>query len=137
MSTIIQKQYETAKEILKSAEFNLNFYKTCDKTQEQFDKFYTIATSLLTIVGGVYVAGKVYQSTRDYNIEIIDHCRQMFAAYEAELMKAGLIPSKWEQILADIDDAIVSIKQHTEYTEEQEAQMWHEHQKQMDYDPQF
>ena len=137
MSTIIQKQYETAKEILKSAEFNLNFYKTCDKTQEQFDKFYTIATSLLTIVGGVYVAGKVYQSTRDYNIEIIDHCRQMFAAYEAELMKAGLVPSKWEQILADIDDAIVSIKQHTEYTEEQEAQMWYEHMKQFDYDPQF
>ena len=39
MSTIIKKQYETAKEILKSAEFNLNFYKTCDKTQEQFDNF--------------------------------------------------------------------------------------------------
>jgi hypothetical protein len=79
-------------------------------------------------------------SKRKWGIEIIDECRQMFAAYEAELMQAGLIPSKWEQILADIDDAIVSIKQHTEYTEEQEAQMWYEHQKQMskdDYDPQF
>ena len=99
MSTIIKKQYETAKELLKAAEFNYNFYKTCDKTQEQFDKFYTIATSLLTIVGGVYVAGKVYQSTRDYNI-----------TEPVEII---------------------------EYTEEQKAQMWYEHQKQMDYDPQF
>lgn len=135
MSTIIQKQYETAKEILKSAEFNFNFYKTCDKTQEQFDKFYTIATSLLTIVGGVYVAGKVYQSTRDYNIEIINHCRQMFAAYETELMQAGLIPSKWEQILADVEPTEPA--ETIEYSAEQEAQMWYEHQKQMDYDPQF
>ena len=135
MSTIIQKQYETAKEILKSAEFNFNFYKTCGKTQEQFDYFYNIATSLLTIVGGVYVAGKVNQSTRDYNIEIIDHCRQMFAAYEAELMQAGLIPSKWEQILADVEptEPAETIK----YSEEQEAQMWHEHMKQIDYDTQF
>jgi GH35 family endo-1,4-beta-xylanase len=135
MSTIIQKQYETAKEILKSAEFNFNFYKTCGKTQEQFDYFYNIATSLLTIVGGVYVAGKVNQSTRDYNIEIINHCRQMFAAYEAELMQAGLIPSKWEQILADVEPTEPAIE--IEYTAEQEAQMWYEHQKQMDYDPQF
>jgi GH35 family endo-1,4-beta-xylanase len=135
MSTIIQKQYETAKEILKSAEFYFNFYKTCGKTQEQFDEFYTIATSLLTIVGGVYVAGKVYQSTRDYNIEIIGHCRQMFAAYEAELMQAGLIPSKWEQILADVEPTEPA--ETIEYTAEQEAQMWHEHMKQMDYDPQF
>lgn len=135
MSKIIQKQYETAKEILKSAEFNFNFYKTCGKTQEQFDYFYNIATSLLTIVGGVYVAGKVYQSTRDYNIEIINHCRQMFAAYEAELMQAGLIPSKWEQILADVEPTEPA--ETIEYSAEQEAQMWHEHQKQMDYDPQF
>ena len=135
MSTIIQKQYETAKEILKSAEFNFNFYKTCGKTQEQFDEFYTIATSLLTIVGGVYVAGKVYQSTRDYNIEIINHCRQMFAAYEAELMQAGLIPSKWEQILADVEPTEPA--ETIEYSVEQEAQMWYEHMKQFDYDPQF
>jgi GH35 family endo-1,4-beta-xylanase len=135
MSTIIQKQYETAKEILKSAEFNFNFYKTCGKTQEQFDYFYNIATSLLTIVGGVYVAGKVYQSTRDYNIEIIDHCRKMFAAYEAELMQAGLIPSKWEQILADVEptEPAETIK----YSADQEAQMWYEHQKQIDNDTQF
>lgn len=135
MSTIIQKQYETAKEILKSAELNFSFYKTCDKTQEQFDKFYNIATSLLTIVGGVYVAGKVYQSTRDYNIEIINHCRQMFAAYEAELMKAGLIPSLWEQILVDVEPTEPAVQ--IEYTEEQECQMWYEHMKQFDYDTQF
>jgi len=135
MSTIIQKQYETAKEILKSAEFNFNFYKTCDKTQEHFDKFYTIATSLLTIVGGVYVAGKVYQSTRDYNIEIIDHCHQMFAAYEAELMQAGLIPSKWEQILADVEPTEPAIE--IEYTEQQEAQIWYDQIKKFVYNTQF
>lgn len=135
MSTIIKKQYETAKEILKSAEFNYNFYKTCGKSQEDFDRFYKIATSLLTIVGGVYVAGQVYQEARDYNIEIINHCRKMFAAYEAELMQAGLIPSKWEQILADVEPTEPAVQ--IEYTEEQKAQMWYEYQKQMDYDPQF
>jgi hypothetical protein len=135
MSTIIQKQYETAKEILKSAEFNFNFYKTCGKSQQDFDHFYKIATSLLTIVGGVSVAGQVYQSTRDYNIEIIDHCRLMFAAYEAELMQAGLIPSKWEQILADVEptEPAETIK----YSAEQEVQMWYEHMKQYDYDTKF
>jgi hypothetical protein len=137
MSTIIQKQYETAKQILSAVEMNFRSYEICGRTQKDFDYFYDIATSLLTIVGNVHIGTKVCQAQRENGVSIIDECRQMFAAYEAELMQAGLIPSKWEQILADIDDAIVSIKQHTEYTEEQEAQMWHEHQKQMDYDPQF
>lgn len=135
MSTIIKKQYETAKALLKSAEFNFNFYKTCGKTQQEFDNFYKIATSLLTIVGDVYVAGQVYQATRDYNIEIIDHCKQKFAAYEAELKAAGLIGQTWEEILADVEQSEPA--EQIEYTEEQKAQMWYEHQKQMDYDPQF
>lgn len=130
MSTIIQKQYETAKEILKSVEYSFDYYKTCEKTQEQFHEFYNIATSLLTIVGGVRVAGNVYQTTRDFDIQIIDYCRQMFAAYETELMQAGLVPSKWEQILADVlpTEPVIDIK----YTAEQETQMWYEHMKQLD-----
>jgi hypothetical protein len=137
MSTIIQKQYETAKELLKAVERNFKYYEICGRTQKDFDYFYNSVTSLLTILGDVYVCGQVGQAERESGVSIMDNCKQKFAAYEAELMQAGLIPSKWEQILADIDDAIVSIKQHTEYTEDQKAQMWYEHQKQIDYDPQF
>lgn len=135
MSTIIEKQYETAKQILKSAEFYFKYYKTCGQNQKDFDYFYHIATSLLTIVGGVIVGGQVHQAARDFNIEVIDHCRQMFAAYEAELIQAGLIPSKWEQILADVEPT--EPVEVIEYTAQQETQMWHEHTKQFDYDTQF
>ena len=135
MSTIIQKQYETAKQILSAVEMNFRSYEICGRTQKDFDYFYDIATSLLTIVGNVHIGTKVCQAQRENGVSIIDECRQMFAAYEAELMQAGLIPSKWEQILADVEPTEPA--ETIEYTEEQEAQMWHEHQKQMDYDPQF
>ena len=59
----------------------------------------------------------------------------MFAAYEAELKAAGLIGQTWEEILADVEPTEPA--EQIEYTEEQKAQMWYEHQKQMDYDPQF
>ena len=135
MSTIIQKQYETAKQILSAVEMNFRSYEICGRTQKDFDYFYDIATSLLTIVGNVHIGTKVCQAQRENGVSIIDECRQMFAAYEAELMQAGLIPSKWEQILADVEPTEPA--ETIEYTEEQEAQMWHEHMKQYDYDPQF
>ena len=135
MSTIIQKQYETAKQILSAVEMNFRSYEICGRTQKDFDYFYDIATSLLTIVGNVHVGTKVCQAQRENGVSIIDECRQMFAAYETELMKAGLVPSKWEQILADVEptEPAETIK----YSAEQEAQMWHEHMKQFDYDTQF
>jgi hypothetical protein len=135
MTTIIQKQYETAKELLKAVERNCKYYEIFGRTQKDFDYFYNSVTSLLTILGDVYVCGQVGQAERESGVSIMDNCKQKFAAYEAELMQAGLIPSKWEQILADVEptEPAVQIK----YTEEQEAQMWHEHMKQMDYDPQF
>ena len=135
MSTIIQKQYETAKQILSAVEMNFRSYEICGRTQKDFDYFYDIATSLLTIVGNVHIGTKVCQAQRENGVSIIDECRQMFAAYEAELMKAGLIPSKWEQILADVEPTEPS--EAIEYSAEQEAQMWYEHMKQFDYDPQF
>ena len=135
MSTIIQKQYETAKQILSAVEMNFRSYEICGRTQKDFDYFYDIATSLLTIVGNVHIGTKVCQAQRENGVSIIDECRQMFAAYEAELMKAGLVHSKWEQILADVEptEPAETIK----YSAEQEAQMWHEHMKQFDYDTQF
>jgi len=135
MSTIIKKQYETAKQLLKAVEFCCKYYETCGKTQKDFDYFYNNATSLLTILGHVHVGMSVMQGERASGLSIIDDCRQRFAAYEAELMQAGLIPSKWEQILADVEPIEPVIP--PVYTEEQEAQMWYEHMKQMDYDPQF
>ncbi len=135
MSTIIQKQYETAKELLKAVERNFKYYEICGRTQKDFDYFYNSVTSLLTILGDVYVCGQVGQAEREIGVSIMDNCKQKFAAYEAELMQAGLIPSKWEQILADVEPTEPA--EQIEYTAEQEAQMWHEHQKQMDYDPQF
>ena len=65
----------------------------------------------------------------------MDNCKQKFAAYEAELMQAGLIGQTWEEILADVEQSEPA--EEIEYTEEQKAQMWYEHQKQIDYDPQF
>lgn len=135
MSTIIQKQYETAKELLKAVERNCKYYEICGRTQKDFDYFYNSVTSLLTILGDVYVCGKVGQAERESGVSIMDNCTQKFAAYEAELMQAGLIPSLWEQILADVEPTEPA--EQIEYTEEQKAQMWYEHQKQMDYDPQF
>jgi hypothetical protein len=37
MSTIIQKQYETAKQILSAVEMNFRSYEICDRTQKDFD----------------------------------------------------------------------------------------------------
>lgn len=135
MSAIIKKQYETAKELLKAVERNSKFYETFGRTQKDFDYFYNSVTSLLTIVGDVYVCGQVGQAQRESGVSIMDNCRQKFAAYEAELKTLGLIGKTWEQILADVEPTEpVEI---IEYTEEQKAQMWYEHQKQFDYDTQF
>lgn len=135
MSTIIKKQYETAKQLLAVVERNYNLYELLKQDRDWAD-FYNMATCLMTIVGGVTVYSvAVMQGQRASGLQIIDDCRQRFAAYEAELMQAGLIPSKWEQILADVEPIEPVIP--PVYTEEQEAQMWYEHMKQMDYDPQF
>lgn len=135
MSTIIKKQYETAKQLLEVVERNYNLYELLKQDRDWAD-FYNMATCLMTIVGGVTVYSvAVMQGQRASGLSIIDDCRQRFAAYEAELMQAGLIPSKWEQILADVEPIEPVIP--PVYTEEQEAQMWYEHMKQMDYDPQF
>lgn len=136
MSTIIKKQYETAKELLKSADYHLYYYENIDRSDKNFDKFFNTVTSLLTIVGGVQVGySRVLQEDRDNGLNIVDNYRQKFAAYEAELMQAGLIGQTWEEILADVEPTEPA--EQIEYTEEQKAQMWYEHQKQMDYDPQF
>jgi len=135
MSTIIKKQYETAKELLKAVERNCRYYETCGRTQKDFDYFYNSVTSLLTILGDVYVCGQVGQAQRESGVSIMDNCKQKFAAYEAELKAAGLIGQTWEEILADVEPTEPA--EEIEYTEEQKAQMWYEHQKQMDYDPQF
>jgi len=135
MSTIIKKQYETAKQLLAVVERNYNLYELLKQDRDWAD-FYNMATCLMTIVGDVYVCSvAVMQGQRASGLQIIDDCRQRFAAYEAELMHAGLIPSKWEQILADVEPTEPA--EAIEYSAEQESQMWYEHQKQMDYDPQF
>lgn len=135
MSTIIKKQYETAKELLKAVERNSKFYETFGRTQKDFDYFYNSVTSLLTILGDVYVCGQVGQSQRESGLSIMDNCKQKFAAYEAELVQAGLIGKTWEQILADVEPT--EPVQTIEYSAEQEAQMWYEYQKQFDHDTQF
>lgn len=94
MSAIIKKQYETAKELLKAVERNSKFYETFGRTQKDFDYFYNSVTSLLTIVGDVYVCGQVGQAQRESGVSIMDNCRQKFAAYEAELKALGLIDNK-------------------------------------------
>lgn len=94
MSAIIKKQYETAKELLKAVERNSKFYETFGRTQKDFDYFYNSVTSLLTIVGDVYVCGQVGQAQRESGLSIMDNCRQKFAAYEAELKALGLIDNK-------------------------------------------
>ena len=94
MSAIIKKQYETAKELLKAVERNSKFYETFGRTQKDFDYFYNSVTSLLTIVGDVYVCGQVGQAQRESGVSIMDNCRQKFAAYEAELKTLGLIDNK-------------------------------------------
>lgn len=94
MSTIIKKQYETAKELLKAVEFNFRSYEICGRTQKDFDYFYDMATSLFTIVGNIHIGMKVCQAQRESGVSIIDECRQKFAAYEAELKALGLIDNK-------------------------------------------
>lgn len=91
MSTILKKQYETAKQLLKTVEFCYRYYENCGKTQKDFDYFYNNATSLLIIFGEVHVNMTVMQKQREEGVSIIDLCRQKFAAYEAELKSLGLL----------------------------------------------
>jgi len=136
MSTIIKKQYETAKELLKAADYNLYCYENIDRSDKNFERLFNTIISLLTITGGVQVGySRVLLDERENGLSIVDNYRQKFAAYEAELKAAGLIGQTWEEILADVEQSEPA--EQIEYTEEQKAQMWYEHQKQMDYDPQF
>ena len=136
MSTIIKKQYETAKELLKAADYQLYYYQNIDRSDKNFERLFNTIISLLTITGGVQVGySRVLLEETKSGLSIVDNYRQKFAAYEAELKAAGLIGQTWEEILADVEHSEPA--EQIEYTEEQKAQMWYEHQKQMDYDPQF
>jgi hypothetical protein len=133
MSAIIKSQYETAKKLLALCEFNLRFYYEVDDSSKYFDIYYNNCTSLLTIVGGIVVHSTVLQDVRESRLSIIDNCRNRFAAYEAELLEAGLITSEWEKILADVEESTEPVEQI--YTDDQKAQMWYDHVKnQSDYD---
>jgi hypothetical protein len=131
MSTIIQNQYETAKQLLALCEFNLKCVQAFN-TQKDFDIFYNNVSSLLTIVGGVSVFSKVIQDVRGTRLSMIEDCRNRFAAYEAELMQAGLLLSRWEQILADVEPTEQA--DHIEYTENEKCEMWAEYKAQNNYD---
>ena len=131
MSTIIQNQYETAKQLLALCEFNLKCVHSFN-TQKDFDKYYNNVTSLLTIVGDVCICSKVVQEVREKGVSMIEECRQRFAAYEAELMQAGLLLSRWEQILSDVEPTEPA--DHIEYTENEKCEMWAEYKSQNNYD---
>lgn len=95
MSAIIKKQYETAKQLLKSADYHFYYYENIDRSDKNFDKFFSTVTSLLTIIGGVEVAySRVLQEDRNNGLNIVDNYRQKFAEYEAELKALGLIDNK-------------------------------------------
>ena len=131
MNTIIQKQYETAKQLLALCEFNLKCVQAFN-AQKDFDTYYNNVTSLLTIVGGVSIFSKAIQDVRGTRLSMIEECRQRFAAYEAELEQGGLIFSEWERILSDIEptEPIHEI----EYTDNQKCEMWAEYKAQNNYD---
>jgi hypothetical protein len=131
MSTIIQNQYETAKKLLALCEFNLKCVQAFN-TQKDFDRYYNNVTSLLTIVGDVCICSKVVQEVREEGVSMIEECRQRFAAYEAELMQAGLILSRWEQILSDVEPTEPA--DHIEYTDNEKCEMWAEYKSQNNYD---
>jgi hypothetical protein len=131
MITIIQNQYETAKELLALCEFNLKCVQAFN-AQKDFDIYYNNVSSLLTIVGGVSVFSKVVHDVRGTRLSMIEECRQRFAAYEAELMKAGLILSRWEQILSDVEPT--EPVQEIEYTENEKCEMWAEYITRNNYD---
>ena len=132
MSTIIQNQYETAKKLLALCEFNLKCWDTFGRTQKDFDSFYSNVTSLLTITGDVSVCSKVVQEVRKSRLSMIEDCRNRFAAYEAELMQAGIILSEWEQILADVEPTETA--EAIEYTDNEKCEMWAEYKAQNNYD---
>ena len=130
--TIIQNQYETAKKLLALCEFNLKYWDTFGRTQKDFDIFYNNVTSLLTITGDVYISSMVMQNVRKSRLSMIEDCRNRFAAYEAELMQAGLILSRWEQILSDVEPTEPA--DHIEYTDNEKCEMWAEYKSQNNYD---
>jgi hypothetical protein len=131
MITIIQNQYETAKQLLALCEFNLKCVQAFN-AQKDFDIYYNNVSSLLTIVGGVSVFSKVVQDVRGTRLSMIEECRQRFAAYEAELMQAGLLLSRWEQILSDVEPT--EPVQEIEYTENEKCEMWAEYITRNNYD---
>ena len=132
MSAIIKNQYETAKKLLALCEFNLIYLNEFGNTQKDFDILYKNVTSLLTIVGSVYISSMVMQNVRERKVSIIQDCRNRFAAYEAELMQAGIILTEWEQILADVEPTEPA--DHIEYTDNQKCEMWAEYKSQNNYD---
>ena len=131
MNTIIQNQYETAKQLLALCEFNLKCVYSFN-TQKDCDKYYNNVTSSLTIVGNVCIYSKVVQEVRQEGVSMIEECRQRFAAYEAELEQAGLILSEWERILSDVEPT--EPVYHIEYTENEKCEMWAEYKAQNNYD---
>lgn len=119
MSTIIKKQYETAKQILARAEFNLNYYDKVSNLQKDWDNFYNMVTSFLTIIGEVEVStNQVVQGRRESGVSIIENCRQKFTEYEAELKAAGLIDNKPKLKNEDVN-ALQKIERMTEDDENQ------------------
>ena len=97
-----------------------------------FDIFFNNVSSLLTIIGGVSVFSKVIQDVRGTRLSMIEDCRNRFAAYEAELMQAGLLLSRWEQILSDVEPT--EPVQEIEYTENEKCEMWAEYITRNNYD---
>lgn len=94
MSAIIKKQYETAKQLLKSVENCFTAYEVFGLDQNWSD-FVSMSKYLLTIIDNVEVYQSViFLSEREEGLTLIDNCRQKFAAYEAELKALGLIDNK-------------------------------------------
>lgn len=136
MSTIIKKQYETAKILLENAERTYNYYILMGSRAKDFDPFYEVALSLFTIVGGVNVYNYgVMLKSNDTGLMLIELCRNRFADYEQELKKSGLLDLTFEELLEQREEP--AAREEPVYTEEQKCQMWYEHQKQYDYDTQF
>jgi len=94
MSAIIKKQYETAKQLLKSTENCFLAYELYGLDQSWSD-FVNMSKYLLTIIDNVDVyQSVVFLAKREEGLTLIDNCRQKFAAYEAELKALGLIDNK-------------------------------------------
>lgn len=94
MSAIIKKQYETAKQLLKSVENCFLAYEIFGLDQSWSD-FSNMSKYLLAIIDDVDVCQSVvFLPKREEGVTLIDNCRQKFAAYEAELKALGLIDNK-------------------------------------------